>query len=874
MLRVLIRLVLLAWPAHMRVRHGRALAQTLTASWHAETRTPRPARWLRRGELLVDAVVSGRAARRDVRRRPRESAWRALAADAGAAWRTLTRRPAFAAVVIATLGVGLGSATAIYAVVDAVLVRPLPYPDDHRLVWLGQREPGRNLEGASFPEIEAWSEFPEIGSLAAWDASLVVFAEGGQPERVAGASVTPGFFGVMRVAPLEGRALRADRAPFSGDQEVVLGESLWRRRFGAETSVIGRVLTLEGRAFTIVGVMPAAFRYPAGAEFWRTLPDAMRMMADSPSLRFMNVVARLSPEATVEDLAQRLAAWRDGQPRLDLDAGEGWRPFVRSLRDASHGAVRPALLAVSAGVMLLLLVSCANVTALLLAHGRSRGRDLATRAALGATRRRLVRQVLIEGALLSLGAATLAVMATRLTSGAIIALSADQIPRIDQIDVGPGVIGFAAAVALAAAILVGLAPAWSLSRTAHLDILTRGSRTVAGPARRGWFGTLVAVEFALAVILLSGAGLLFGSYRHLQAVETGVVPDRIGTARIVLPLTTEWSVNEVRRRFHDRLLERLRAQPFIESAGLVARLPLDPAAGGIDVTLETRPERTEVLLLQMASPGYFETVKADLVAGRTFTTGDVEGAPSVVILNDVAAERLFGSDTAVGEAISYDDVGGPVTADVVGVVRATRYGDLTASPGPALYLPTGQATVVRLSLVYRSSVDPAVVVPAIRGVLGELDASATVTLDEVSTLEHRLAQAMARPRFFLVLTGTFAVLALLLASCGIYGTTAFWIGEHWRELGVRVALGASPRQVSRQVVAGGLALAAAGVGAGLVATWLGGELVRRLLFGIEPGDPLTLSAAALALAASGTLATWLSARRVATIDPAVTLRSE
>jgi putative ABC transport system permease protein len=401
-------------------------------------------------------------------------------------------------------------------------------------------------------------------------------------------------------------------------------------------------------------------------------------------------------------------------------------------------------------------------------------------------------------------------------------------------------------------------------------------RSIAGSrASRRLFGSLVALEFAMAVMLVAGAGLMLNSYRHLHAVDTGVSPDRVGIARIVLPLTPAWRPNEARLRFFSDLGARVRALPGVQQAGFGARLPLTPVRGGSDIWT---PERSDVrvrALNQMTSAGYFDAVGTRLLAGRTFNDEDVPGAPPVAVVNALAAGRLFDdAAAAMGRQVRFDYFRGPVTATVIGVVEPVRYGDLTSELQPELYLPMTQGTVVPMALVYRASVDPASLVSAIRRAIAEADPTGSIALDEAATLSTRLSRITARPRFFLVLVGVFATLAFLLAACGIYGTTAYWLGERWRELGLRIALGASPGSIVRSQVARGLFLAAAGIAAGLAATWVLGGLIRHLLFGVEPGDPATLLAAGGVLAAGAIVACWIPARRVGLVDPADTLRSE
>lgn len=874
--RLLFNLALRAWPRPVRDRHRTALAQTFDTAWTRE-----PAR--RRATLVADLVIAGLRERAAVTRRigesaetsrqtDRLSAWTGLGSDLRSATRALRARPLFTAAVVLTLGLGLGATTAIFSIVEGVLLRPLPYPDDDRLVLLGERDTSRNLTGASWPAIEAWRQFPGVESLAAFEVAPLLFGSGDRIERVQGVSVTPAFFTTLGVEAGIGRTLLPGDPLFAENRLLVLGHDLWRRVFDADPGIVGRTVTLEGRAYQVTGVMPPGFSFPTGTEFWRSLPSDMRMMIDAPSLRFLDVVARLGAGASADGLAARLETWAAAQ---DVDDRDEWRPFATSLREQSRGGVTRAVVSVFIGVGLLLVIACANVAALLVANGRARASELATRAALGASRARLIRQLLLEGLLLSIAGGGLAVLITAATRNVVIALSADQIPRIAEIGIGAPVVLFTLAVSLAATLLVALGPAWALTRVTGTPAL-RSRRTIAGSrASRRLFGSLVALEFAMAVMLVAGAGLLLNSYRELHRVETGVSPDRVGIARVVLPLTPAWRPNEARLQFFADLGARVRAVPGVQHAGFGARLPLTAVRGGSDIWAAERPGLRVRALNQMTSAGYFDAVGTRLMAGRTFGDGDVRGAPPVAVVNTLAAARLFGdAASAIGQEIQFDYFTGPVTATVVGVVEPVRYGDLTSELRPELYLPLTQGTVVPMSLVYRSSVDPASLVPAIRRAIADTDPTGSVALDDVATLSTRLTQVTARPRFFLVLVGAFASLAFLLAACGIYGTTAYWLGERWRELGLRIALGASPGSIVRSQIARGLLLAATGIVAGLGATWALGGLIRHLLFGIEPGDPGTLLAAGGVLGAAAIVACWVPARRVVLVDPADTLRSE
>lgn len=879
LLALLALTVRLAFPADFRARFGRDLVKTLAADARAPSGRLSIRRSLAAAASLVRDGWSERLARRQWAQLPVANAARRVrfpgwTFDVRLAIRTLGHQPLYSAAVIGTLAVGLGASTAMFSVLDAVALRPLPYPHAASLVRI-EEDFGRNVAGASFPALTEWAGLPSIARTGAYTEQLLLFKEGGDPERVRGTSVSPGFFDTLGNQAALGRLLPGDGPLLNPDPQIVLGHRLWQRQFAGTADVLNRTLTLEGKAFRVVGVMPPGFEFPPGAEFWTTLPLNMKAVVEARSLPIFEAIARLAPGRTFLDLERDLAEWQARvAPLLSEKDRQVWRVGTNSLHDEVVAPVRPALRAAMAGVVLLLIVSCANVAALMLARGRARAGVLSLQSALGASRGRLIRQQLAETLLLALCGAVAGLAVASVAARGMVALGADQIPRIATIAIDTRVALFACACGLAAALAAGLGPAILLTRPVPVAALQLSTQKVAGSrAGRRVFGALVALEFAIAMTLVAGAGLLLSSYRHLRQVRTGVDPVGVGVAQLNVPLTPAWRADGALRAFTSDLLEGVRSLPDVAHAAFVSRLPLDVARGGIQIKVQGGAPITTVYVI--SSEGYLATIGARLLAGRDLEAHDTEGARPVAVINDVLARQLFGSpDEAIDRLVEFDFMRGPVALTVVGVAEAIRHDGLQGSLRPELYQTYRQATVFPGSLVYRTGKDPLQSAPAIRSVLARSDPTGTITLEHWTTMETRMSRAIAQPRFFLVVTGVFAAVALVLAGFGIYGTLSFWVAERRRELGIRLALGASGSGVAKLVVGRGLALATAGVATGLAASVASSRLLSNLLFEVSPTDVWTLGLAASILMAVAVAVCVIPARRAMRTDPLESLRAQ
>jgi predicted permease len=800
------------------------------------------------------------------------SLWRILAADLVSATRQLRFQRLQALLIVGVTAIGVGASATMFAVVDTVLLRPLPYPHGASLVHVTEFEPIRNLTGASFPALAEWSAFPSLARVGAYTDQHLLFNFGGEPERSSGAIVSPTFFDVLGVQPLTGRLMQPGDPLLMSDRQIVLGHALWQRQFNGDPAAIGRVITLEGKPYTVVAIAPAGFAFPADAQFWTSTSADMRMVQDERSLRFVDVIGRLAPGADLPQLQKELEAWH-AATAPGLAAKDRWQVRAGMLRDEIVQSVRPALRIAMAGAGFLLIAALANITALMLARGRARAQHMAVEVALGAGRARLVRQRVGEAALLALAGGAVALVLVAIPRPAIVALSVDQIPRITALAVDIRVILVALALALGVTCLAAFGPAMAQTRRASNAFVSHAPTRVTGTrAGRRILGALVAAECAAAVTLLAGALLLGQTYLRLQAVSTGVSPRDVGVVNMNVPLSREWRQPDRLEAFVRDLRTELLAMPGMTHVAFTGRLPLDTSRGGVDVKADGAPESV-LTLSTVVSDGYLPTVGARLLAGRDLDPGDTGGSVPVAVINDVLARRLFGdAQTAIGRTVSFQYMRGPVTLQVVGVVDAIRYDGLRGELKAELYQHYQQAILPPGVLVYRGVGTPPSYVPQMRGILAKLDPSRSVTLEGYTSLEQRLDRAFAQPRFFLVLAAAFALAALSLASLGLYGTLSHWIAERRRELGIRVALGANAAAILRLVMRRGLWLAGSGAMIGVVTSLVSAQMLSGLLFGVSPSDPRPLLGAALGLVVLSAMTCLAPARRATQIDPLETLR--
>jgi putative ABC transport system permease protein len=786
--------------------------------------------------------------------------------------RLLGRNPGFAAVVLATLALGIGGVSAIMSLVDAVLVRPLPFQDPKQLAILWEnnrpRQRERNVVGPY--NYVRWRERNRsFEDLAAFSRFEVNVAGKGEPERLMAGVATGNLFTVLGVAPLLGRPLvEADSQPGAAEV-IVLAEGYWKRRYGADPSAVGETLEVNGRPRQIVGVLPGTVQIPPGAEFW--IPLVVDEQFRNAGGRWMVGVGRLDRDVTWQQA-------RDEMTRLAVDLEKenpafdtGWGVNVQPMHADMVREVRPALVVLFVAVGLVLLIACANVANLLLARALVREREIALRSALGAGTGRLVRQLLTEAALAGLAGGALGLLLGRWALRGIVALLPPEIPLLVDVSLNPRVLLLTFVVAVGSALLFGLAPALQLVRPSLVQALRQGG-TVRGAsrARLRLKNALVVAETALAIVLLTGAGLLMRSFWRLSGVAPGFEPRGVLTAQVSLPYEEPARIV----KFYEQAVDRLGRLPGVKAAGAISWLPFSPGSA-TDFRLLDRPApppgQEPVGDVRMVTPGLLRAMGIPLLQGRDFRDSDGEGAPDVVIVNQALVREYWPGQDPIGKRI-FMEWNRNHDAEVVGVVGDVRLRTLDAPARATLYWSQAQIANSFMTLMVRGDAAPATLAPALRAVVAELDPKLPVS--RVAPLSEVVETSLSSQRFLLVLTAAFASLALLLTGIGIYGVISYAVARRTPEIGVRLALGARGSDVARRIVGDTLRTSAIGVALGLAGAAATGRLLEGLLFGISAWDPYSyLSVALGALAVSAAVAA-VPALRAASIDPAVALREE
>jgi putative ABC transport system permease protein len=791
--------------------------------------------------------------------------------------RALHRNAGFAAVAILTLSLGIGANTAIFSVVNGVLLRPLPYPHADQIYTLWHKAlNGQYARGAVSPgNFDDWRRASTTFSvMAAYRWTNASLTGHGEPTRLAGIRSMGSIFEVLQMPPLLGRTFTARDDEPGAAPVIVLSYSTWQRMFGGNASVIGRSILIDDRATTIVGVMPSAFRFPdRDAEFWipSGFPGALRQ---SRTEYFLQVVARLRPGASAGAATAELEAIMAGARRAHPRANENVTVAVRPFDEDLTRNVRTRLLVLMGAVTLVLLIAAGNVGNLLLARAATRGREIALRQALGAGRARLVRQLLTESLLLGVlgGAAGLGVAAVLLDL--LRALLPADLPRIDEVSIDAGVLAFTAFVSLAAGVLFGLVPALQLASRTTVAAMRDGGRAT---GRHRLRGALVIAELALAVVLLTGAGLLLKSFLRLQQVDPGFQTARLVMFRVSLP-ESRYAEPARRLQFFERALESLRRLPGVDSAAIVDRVPVAGGGSGAWLNISGRPlpaqQTPPVVRYQVVSPEYFKTMGIRLVRGRLLTVNDrADHAPSVVISRSLA-RRFWPSEDPIGRTVVLGPLEGPFPPTaVVGIVEDVKLEGLDAETPAIVYLPHAVMPLFsNFDFVVRTSSDIADVARAATRQIQALDPALPVF--GVSSLQEIVEASVAPMRSSMLLLIVFAAVAVVLASIGVFGVVSFVVSQRVREIGIRVALGADPAAVRRLILRQGMRQAVSGVGLGIVGSLALTRALSSLLFGVSSTDPATFAVAAAALLSVAAAACYLPARQATTIDPTVALRTD
>lgn len=805
-----------------------------------------------------------------------------LISDVRLALRALRRNPSFALTAVLTLALGIGATTAIFSVVHGVLFRPLPYPQADRVMvlWYNNTREGIERDITSYPNFQDWrARGQTFAHMASYRYSTLSITDGGEPEQVSAVLASLDFFPTMGVAPLLGRGFVAEEMRPGADAVVVLGHGVWQRRFGGATDVIDRTIQLNGNSYRVIGVMPPSFAYPADVELWLPLAETEQMLAAGArgSLSY-SVIGRLRDgvdpllaRQQMDQVARQLAE--------EYPATNSGGIFVEPLHDTVVGDLRSPLLLLLGSVGLVLLIGCANVANLLLARGAVRQKEFALRAALGAGGWRLSRQMLTESVVLALAGGAIGSLLAVWAVAALVEVAPAELPRVSDIGVNLTVLGFALVVSLLTGLLFGLAPLLQARRAQLMGTLREGGQGATAAESLGRMRpALISGEVGLALVLLVGASLLIRTLVAITAVEPGFDERNVLTFRVGLP-GARYAAGEPVVNFHRALQERIEGLPGVSDVGAISTLLLSRLPNMAPITIEGAPPRgpddaVESVPFDAVSPGFFDAMRIPLVGGRQFEGTDRTGTTSVAIVNQSFVRRYFPDGDALGQRFTF----GSGTGDnvqwltIVGLVADTRRSGLVQAPRPEAYFPHDQFQARTLTYVVRTSGDPLAVVGSIRSATRELDP--LLPLSQVQTLEESLAESLAARRFVMLLLSGFAVLALVLASIGIYGVVAYLVMQRKRELGIRLALGANPAGVVRLIVLQSLRNVLPGVAVGTLAALVLARVMRSQLFGVAPTDAFTYVGAGIVLTAVCVCASLLPALRAARTDPMQALRAD
>jgi putative ABC transport system permease protein len=786
--------------------------------------------------------------------------------------RTLLKKPSFALVAVTTLALGIGANTAIFSVVNAVLLRPLPFKDQDRVVvaWnRGAEAAGGDRTPLAVTDLLDWrTQSKSFANVSAYQQRYFNYTGGDSPERVRGAGVAADFFETLGVQPLLGRTFQPDEEKPGAVRVAMISEGFWRKYFAADPGVLDRTIKLNDVAFDIVGVMPAGLNFPSReVEIWTAMQIA-------PPTRwgpwYLVGVGRLKPGVSVDQAQAEL------HTLTSSFWGGSFNFNMMPIDDYFVGNVRAALLALLIAVSLVLLIAAANVANLSLVRATGRTKEISIRTALGASRWRIIRQLLTESLLLALAGGALGVLSAVWGIDLLRKLGPADIPRLDQVSVDLRVLGWTAVVSLFTGVVFGLAPAWQSSRLNLNEVLKEGGRgTTEGAGRKRWRNLLVVAELSLAVMLLIGAGLFMRSLWRLQQIDLGVEPDRVLTMQVGLR-SQRYEQEEKVRQFSSRLVEQVQSLPGVTYAALSDSLPPDTTAGSSDFGIEGRayPQNEKpIAYFIRVSPDYFRAMGTRVLRGRYFSDADNQNVPTVLLINETLQRQFFEGEDPIGRRLNIGTDKEPEWSEIVGIVNDVKYNGMAETVQPALYLNLAQSPSWSMSLVVKTATaDPLKMVGPIRGEIAKIDPDLPVA--QIDTMDHRFADAVAQPRFRTVLIAVFAAVALVLACVGIYGVMSYSVTQRTHEIGVRMALGARAGDVLKMVIRQGLTVAGIGVTVGLGASFALTRLMSSLLFGVKPTDPPTFIVTALILALTALLACYIPARRATKVDPMIALRYE
>ncbi len=789
--------------------------------------------------------------------------------------RSLLKRPGFTAIALIALALGIGANTAIFSLVNAVLLRPLPFAEPDRLVWMwgNIRNGGNRASVAPLDFLDYRSQNKTFEQFAAsFSVPLPLNLTGsGEPERLTAAAVTGNYFQALGAAPALGRTFVPENEKTGSDQVAVLSYSLWQKRFGGDSGIINKTITLDGKTCLILGVMPPDFSFPQSAELWVPINFDISPELKQRKAHFLRPLGKLKPGITI---AQAQADTDSIARRLEEqypETNKGWNLRLVSLREQLVGNTRPMLFVLFGAVGFVLLIACANVANLLLVRAAARQREIALRTALGASRLRIVRQMITESVLLALVGGTIGTLLAIWGVDFLVALSAGSIPPTAHVRIDATVLGFTLLISVVTGVLFGLAPALRTMKLNLSESLKEGGRSGSESGRSRTRNILVVLESAVAVVLLIGAGLLIRSLVQLQNVSPGFDAHNVLTMRVDLP-RAKYDKPEKAANFFSQLESRLAGLPGVETVGLISELPLSGQPNDMPYSVEGRPPVSIDQSLdddfRRVNRNYFASLRIPLLRGRNFTEQEVRQSAKVIIISDLLAREVFPNEEPLGKRLILSMGKDPF--EIIGIVGDIRHRALESEPRAAMYLPTQQTPW--MNVVLRTTVDPSTLAGAVRKEVQGIDPDQPVA--DVKTMDQWMEIAVAAPRYRTALLGLFALVALVLASTGIYGVMSYSVSQRTHEIGVRMALGARRVDVLRLVIRQGMVLVIVGVTLGVIGAIALTRVMSTLLFGVTAKDPLTFAAVAALLTLVAFVACYLPARRATKVDPLVALRYE